>query len=277
MSFFFRALPLFTVLFLATAMSLPIALAAPAGRAVAMPPHTPRGLSACAQPLTANGGYAPKASEVIDYDVEVMGMDIGTLELSVARQGTYKGEPVTEYQSIMKVNGSLAALMPLEGSAAALVSDDRNLPVQAMSRYRWTMMKSQEMQTYSTSGLEVRSRRIAGDERDEEKRTFHAPVFDMVSGFYFLRRLPRGSTGCAMIYNSQKAYTVWLEPKGEELVATPYGRRMADKILVRYASDEAKTVRRALIWVSQDERRVPYKAEVLNRYHPRVNLKSYRE
>lgn len=244
---------------------------APGGGDPANLPRTPHGLAACESPLVAAGAFTPRSGEVITYDVEVMGLDVGTLEFAVGRRGSFKGEPVTEYRSALKV----AALVPLEGNAASLMADTTMKTLQSSQRYRWASMKASEMQTFFSGGTEVASRRMSNDEPSETRRKFATPVQDFLSGFYSLRRLSRDQRGCAIFYSNHKAYTAWISPDGEELVKTPYGKRMADRVKVRYASDEAKVVREAVLWVSQDDRRVPYKAEGLNPYSPRAVLKTY--
>lgn len=241
------------------------------------PPLTPKGLPACAEPLAA--APAPRAGrqgEHIEYDLEIMGIEVGTFEVGTARQGSFHGEPVTEYRGELRVDRLLAALVPLEGTAAALVSEAELTPVQAQHRYRWATLSASEFQTFAEGAREVETKRKDKDGHTEKRRRFHAPVQDMLSGFYFLRRVPDGLSGCSIISANGKAYTVWLAPEGRETLSTTMGKREAMRYHVRYASDDAKVVKHARIWVGTDGRRIPYKAEALNRYHPMIALKSYR-
>ncbi len=238
------------------------------------PPRTPGGLPACTEPLALGTGLQVRRGELIEYDLEIMGMDVGTLSFTIAREGTYEGAPVIELKSDLKVDRMVAKLVPLEGSAAALVTP-AGTALQAAQRYRWATLAASEVQTYSSGGRVVASKRLANDERSDKQRGFHAPVRDFLSAFYVLRQLPRDARGCSIVYSGQKAYTVWLEPDGEERISTVQGLRLADRYKLRYGSDQANLVREARVWVSQDERRVPYKAEGQNTYRPRAALLRY--
>lgn len=239
------------------------------------PPATPRGLPVCANPLPAPNSLVARQGEVIEYDVEVMHINVGTLQFSTGRQGTHQGEAVTELRGDLAVNRGVAMIVPLEGSAASLVTANF-IPVQSAQRYRWTTVRSQEMQTYSSDGREVMSKRVSNDGPSDLRRSFPMPVQDFLSGFYFLRSVPRKTEGCTVIYSNQEAYTVWLLNDGEELVSTPWGKRKADRYKLRYGADKHKKVKEALIWVSQDERRVPYRAQGLSQYKPLVEIKGYK-
>jgi hypothetical protein len=196
--------------------------------------------------------------------------------MTAARRGRFQGEPVTEYRGELRVTGLLSAFITLEGAAAALVADDAWAPVQASLRYRFESSIASELQTFGEGGRAVASRRHEKGGQKNDVRRFHAPVQDLLSGLYFLRRLPGDGGGCAIIAASGKAYTVWLEAEGREVMDTALGRREATRYHLRYGGDDEKLVKDARLWVGTDALHLMYKAEGLSRYHPIVEIRSYR-
>src|SRR5690606_5386245 len=104
------------------------------------------------------------------YDVEVMGLDVGVLEVAVHRRGAFMGAPVTELRSEVKVNKGIASLVPLEAAAAALIDETSLVPVQASHRYRWMGKGASEMQHYGDDATVVASRRIEKHGSSEKQR-----------------------------------------------------------------------------------------------------------
>ena len=68
---------------------------------------------------------------------------------------------------------------------------------------------------------------------------------------------------------------MWIAAEGEERIETAFGTKLASRYGVRYAADDAHTVRRARIWIGTDDARVPLRAEMQNSYKPRLELVGY--
>src|SRR5688572_16475100 len=72
------------------------------------PPRTPQGLPSCVAPLLPASSFNVRKGEVIEYDLEIMGMDVGTLAFNIGREGTFEGAPVFELKTDLRVDRSLA-------------------------------------------------------------------------------------------------------------------------------------------------------------------------
>lgn len=240
------------------------------------PPRTPQGLASCQQPLGPLTGLVGSTGERLEYGVALYGIGVGSVEMEATRRGRFQGTPVTEYRGQLRVTGLVSAFVDLEGEAASLVPDTSLVPVQATLRYRFASKASAEQQTFSAGGREVASRLRNEKGTRDKVRAFSSPVQDMLSGFYLLRRLPSVGGGCSVITADGKAFTVWIEPEGPERLVTAFGPRDTVRYHVRYGGDDEKQVKDARVWVGTDERRLPYRIEGLNRYHPVADLRDYR-
>lgn len=239
-------------------------------------PKTPHGLPRCEKPLTPVDDLPRLTGERLRYHVEVIGLPLGTVDFEVARRGRFRGQPVTEYRGRVDPDPLVEAMVTIEGSAAALVPESSFSPVQSLTRYRLRKDQVSELQTYDAAGRTVVSKRSRNGSEKLEQRQFHAPVQDLVTGFYLLRRLPRDTAGCTVVYANHKAYTIWVTPEGRERVDTPKGERVADRYRVRYGSDRTKMIREARVWISTGPERIPYLGEALNPFHPVLRLQGYR-
>jgi len=240
------------------------------------PPRTPRGLASCQQPLAPLAGPVGSPGERLEYGVALLGIGVGSVEMEATRRGRFRGEPVTEYRAQMHVTGIVSAFVDLEGEAASLVPDASLVPVQATLRYRFESKTSAEQLTFSAGGREVATRRRDDKGTKERVRAFAAPVQDVLSAFYLLRRLPPVGGGCSVISADGKAFTAWIEPEGPEQITTAFGRRDTVRYHLRYGGDDESLVKDARVWVGTDEQRLPYRIEGLNRFHPVADLRDFR-
>ena len=263
----------------AAVLALP-ASAAPQPRPVAprlrtvAPPLTPEGLPRCDKPLVPATDLPRLAGETVRYLVDVDGLSVGTIDFKVERRGALSGQAVTEYRSLFKLDSLVATVIPIEGRAASIVPDATFAPILAMSRYKLDKIDVSEDQTFTDGGKSVSSKRTRDGKLVAEKRLFPGAAADFVSGFYVLRSLPKDAQGCAIIYGSQRAYTVWIKPDGQEKVKTPVGMRNADRYVIDYASDKSKKPFAARVWLGDGPDRLPYRAEIdgQNRLEVRIHL-----
>jgi len=225
-------------------------------------PKTPTGLERCRTPIAPPSDLPRTVGESVRYIVDVDGLSVGTIDFQITRDGAFGGEPVTEYRSVFKLDALVATLVPADGRAAALVPLRTSAPLRAMNHYTSGPAKLSEEVTYTENGRQLRSVRTKNGARTDEARRFAGPAWDFVSGFYFLRALPRAVQGCTVIYGNQRAYTVWIEPRGEASIKTPVGYQMTDHYAVRYASERSKAPRRAALWLAQSADRLPYRVRI---------------
>lgn len=231
----------------------------PAGQ---LAPKTPEGLPQCHQLLVPTADLPRGAGESIRYVVDVNGLSVGVIDFRIERQGSFGGQPVTEYRSLFKLDGLLASFVPIEGRAAALVPQLGFAPVAAMNSYKLDTNSFEENVTYSGDGRELESKRVKNGKPKEEQRAFSSPAMDFVSGFYAMRAMPVESHGCTIIYGNQRAYTVWVDHQGRDRVKTPVGMKDADRYAIRYASEKAKEPLSGAIWLSSGADRVPYRVVI---------------
>lgn len=261
----------------ATFMSQSAGAITDSAHCLAAPPQTPAGLAVCASPIVL-AAPAPRAiGERLEYSVEVVGLSLGLLHIETTRQGSYAGQKVTELRGWIDPDPTVTALVTIEGRASALVPDSGSTPVKSMVRYRFRGDVVAEDQTHRSGGLDVQTAYVKNGERVTAERQYPSPVYDFLSGFLMLRGLPRDARGCAVLVANDKAYTVWVEPQGTESLDTGHGAASFDKVLLRYGSDKAHTIREVLVWISTGPERIPYQAKGLNSYSPKVRLAGYKK
>jgi hypothetical protein len=229
----------------------------------------------CSTPLTPAADLPRAVGETVRYVVDVNGLSVGTIDFRIEKRGTFGGQPVTEYRSLFKIDQLVGTVLPVEGRAAALVGDASYWPTQAMSKYTMDKNDFEESQTYAAGGRGVSSRRVKNGKPNEESRVFPGPAQDFVSAFYLVRSLPPDVSGCAIIYASQRAYTVWIKPDGDEKVMTPVGLKQARRYAIVWASDKAKKPADAKLWVGDGPDRLPLKAELFGPGHLEARIHLY--
>lgn len=261
-------------MFFALRFGLTLALAGAAGAPAPAPPKTPPGLEPCTTPLQPNGELTRSVGETVRYLVDVNGLSVGTVDFRIEKRGTFDGQPVTEYRSLFKIDNLVAAAIPVEGRAATLVPDAGSSPAKAMSRYKLDKNEFEEDLTYAPGGRAVSSHRSKNGRAKDESRAFPGPVLDFVSSFYTLRTLALDTRGCAIIYSNQRAYTVWIEPDGEEDVMTPVGLKPAERYAITFASEKSKKPVSGRLWLGAAPDRLPYRAELRGkrRLEARIHL-----
>lgn len=236
----------------------PIKAAAPAST----PPRTPDGLPRCSETLKPTADLPRDTGETIRYLVDLNGLSVGTIDFKIERQGTYEGQPVTEYRSLFKLDSLVSSFVPVEGRAASLVPASSFAPLVAMNRYRLDENEFEENVSFSADGRRVASVRTKNGKSKDEERAFPGPALDFVSGFYMFRSMPPLAEGCTILYGNQRAYTVWVKYEGDEQVRTPVGYKPARRYRVRYASDRSKKPLDGKVWLSAAGDRLPFKATI---------------
>ncbi|MBC7792854.1 MAG: DUF3108 domain-containing protein [Clostridia bacterium] len=231
--------------------------------AVSPIPHTPRELPQCTEPLRITGELPSTAGETIRYLVDVDGLSVGTIDFKIERQGSFQGKNATEYRSLFKLDGLVASFVPVEGRAASLITTTSHVPLTSTNRYKAEKTNYEEDVVYSANGLHLSSKRVRdGGQAKKEERDFNAAPLDFVSAYYAMRSFPAGTSGCALLYANQRAYTIWVKYAGQETVKTPTGMKPSDKYELRYASEKSPTVFNAIIWMATDATRLPYKMSI---------------
>lgn len=240
----------------------------------ARPPKTPHGLAACEEAIPLHRLEPWRLGETIRYVVDIDGLSVGTFDFRVARRGVFGGERVTEFRSLFKVDALVSNFVAIEGRAAALVPERGWVPSLAMSRFRAAAKLYREDLHYELDGRGVASQRSHNGRARSVVRAFPTATYDFISAFYALRSMPIDVRGCTVIYGNQRAYTVWIEPTGEELVKTPVGLRAAHRYQIRYASERARSLLEGTVWIGQQGARLPYRAIIhaRNTLEARVHL-----
>jgi hypothetical protein len=232
-------------------------------------------MAPCTTVLKPSAALPRATGETLRYLVDVDGVSMGTIDFKIEQRGTLDGKPVTEYRSLFTLDALVAAFVPVSGRAAAVVPDQGFWPIKAMNHYDLRNDVFDEEVTADAEGKSLTSKRSKNGQLKEASRRFNEPVVDFVTGFYLARSLPHPLSGCTVIYGNQRAYTIWLEPDGQESVQTPVGLRPADRYEVRYASERSQQVVEGRVWLAVDGARVPYRAEVFGPNHLVARIHMY--
>lgn len=227
--------------------------------ATAAPPATPPGLPRCTTPLIPTRAATAGVGEQLEYDVELLGLDLGRVTIETSRRGTFNGQPVTEYRAWVEGEQVARRLLGVDGQLAALVPDGSFTPVQSLMRYSYRSERYSELQTYAADGS-ITATRTRNGKSKTFSRSFGAPVLDMLTAFNLMRRLPDGAEGCAVMFTDGRAYTVWLEHVAMDTVELDGREVPATRYRARYGSDKEKRIYLLDLWLSP-EHHVLYRAE----------------
>lgn len=231
------------------------------------PPPTPAGGKVCDRPLSTNNDLPRYAGEAVRYLVNVNGLSVGTIDFKIEKNGTFNGQAVTEYRSLFRLDALVSTVVAVDGRALSLVPANVTGPAQAVSSYRFNDIQFEESASFAPGNKKVSSSRSKNGQKKDEQREFPMSVVDFVSGFYLVRALPETMNGCAVLYGNQRAYTIWVEPNGQEEVKTPVGLKPAQRYKISYTHEKAKRWEQGTFWLSTTPERLPYKAEVNGQNH----------
>ena len=239
------------------------------------PPKTPAGLSRCHAPLAPSRLAVGRRGELFQYRIEMLGIGLGTVNVTTARRGLHRGAPVTEYRAWVEPASMISGILHLEGRVASLVPDGSFTPVSTLLEYRFRSKRYRESQSFSRDGSVVVERRKNGKDKTY-RRDFDGPVLDFLSAFNMVRRLPTEPNGCVVFYNDGRAYTAWIEKVGSEQIKVAGKKRSADRYRVRYASEKSKKkIEEMKFWLSPGEERFIYRAEASAGVAPKIELTGY--
>jgi hypothetical protein len=211
------------------------------------------------------GELAParlSGSEMLRYKLDVYGADIGTFEMQLGRAA-----PADRARAplVIEARGKSSDLVSsnvrkVDGWSSSLVDDEGRVV-----RYREEVdeggtHRSQEVALPAADGvLDVR----ATKDGEPEKLSLPATpaARDLLSGLFVLRQQPLtpGQQLCAEIYAARRMWrvegTVAAKP---ESIDTPLGKLDTLRIdAVATRLDDPKVVRKAHVWITRDDRRLP--------------------
>ena len=196
--------------------------------------------------------------EKLAYQISLLGMPVGSALLEATnRQGELR------ITTSVRSNSVMSAIYPVNDS-----TDTRLIK----GRYLLTRIRQREGSLVSDTGFNLmfqerktfwvdRLKNISSTEPLE-----HLDTLDIISGFYFIRQqsLAVGTTLTLRLYDGDKSSTVPVEVLRRETLSLP-GMRSADTLVIRPLFRENgffKNNREVLIWLTDDENRVPVRVEV---------------
>jgi hypothetical protein len=200
--------------------------------------------------------------EALRYQLSVANVVVGTIDFQISGRSRRGEAQITEYRSLFTLDALAAALLPVQGRAAARVPDTALWPQQMMNRYKISGVELDETVTLDATGHILNIKRKKAGVAQAQVRQLPTAVLDFVTGFYALRRLPQKTSSCALIYGNERLYTVWLQPHGIEEVKTPIGLRPALRLDVRFASERAKKTLHGRLWLGTQDDLLPLRAEI---------------
>ena len=225
-------------------------------------PHTPADLPTCHHVFVPQGSLPRQVGEALRYQVSVADVVVGTIDFQIFGRSRHGTAHLTEYRSLFTLDALAAALLPVQGRAAARVSDSAYWPQQMMSRYSVNGVELDETVTLDGTGRVLHIKRQKGGAAQAQVRHNPTAVLDFISAFYALRRLPQKTASCTIIFGNERMYTVWLQPQGLEEVKTPIGMRPALRVEVRFASERAKKTMHGRLWLGTQDDLLPLRAEI---------------
>ena len=216
-------------------------------------------------PVCSSGQLQPVdlgGTEQLVYKVDVLGAELGTFEL---RLEPAKGEDKARGALVLESRGKSSDLVTtnvkrVEGWTSTLLDKD-GMPL----RYReeideGDVHRAQDIEFPSKAGaLTVRATK--NGDPDPLSIAATPDARDMLSGLFVLRRQPLtpGARLCAEIYAARRMWRVdGTVADKVEMVDSPLGKVQAIRLdAVATRLDDARVVRKAHVWVTTDERRLP--------------------
>ena len=196
--------------------------------------------------------------EKLAYQISLLGMPVGSALLEATnRQGELR------ITTSVRSNSVMSAIYPVNDS-----TDTRLIK----GRYLLTRIRQREGSLVSDTGFNLmfqerktfwvdRLKNISSTEPLE-----HLDTLDIISGFYFIRQqlLAVGTTLTLRLYDGDKSSPVPVEVLRREALSLP-GMRSTETLVIRPLFSENgffRNNREVLIWLTDDENRVPVRVEV---------------
>jgi len=201
---------------------------------------------------------SPFQQEKLAYQVSLLGMPVGSALLEATnRQGELR------ITTSVRSNSIMSAIYPVNDS-----TDTRLLK----GRFLLTRIRQCEGTLVSDTGFNLmfQERKIFWVDRlkkiSSTELLEHLDTLDIISGFYFVRQQPLtiGTNLNLRLYDGDKSSQVPVEVLRREKLPLP-GMRSAETLVIKPLFRENgffKNNREVLIWLTDDENRVPVRVEV---------------
>ena len=233
-------------------------------------------LEPCTASWRLDAPMPQQVGEALRYTVDVNGVGVGTIDFKIQRQGQYAGRAVTEYRSLFNLDALVAALIPSNGRATALVRSQTAWPTVALSHYTSGDHEIEEKTTFSDDGHDLALERTKDGNVTRLTRHEGRVLMDFVTAFYRLRTLQQDHVACGLVFGNERLYTFYITPEGADERKTPVGIRPAWRYGVRYASDKfPNLVITGTLWTATDATALPYEVELMGARHVEARLHTY--
>ena len=222
-------------------------------------------LAARADPVCTANKLAPvelRGTEHLSYALDVLGAQLGTLELTLT---SATGADRARGAMVLEARGKSSDLVTtnvkrIVGWSSTLVGKDG-----APLHYReeideGDVHRAQEIEFPAKDGA-LRVRATKDGDPDPLALAATADARDLLSGLFMLRHqsLTPGAQACAEIYVARRMWRVEGKVADKpEQVDAPTGKVQAIRIdATATRTDDPKVVRKAHVWLTTDEQRVP--------------------
>lgn len=208
------------------------------------------------QPLPA-AKFTP--GEVLLYKLDALGTDVGTFEVRMEPPPPgEKSRAVAQLSSRAKTNAFVATnIGRYEAYATSLIARDFRPLHYREDADENDVHRGIELQFPPRDGTLAVAATKNG-EPEPFKVQASEDIRDMVSTLYLLRLLPLNQSVCLEVFAGRKVWKLTGQMRAKETIDTPVGRFASLRFegeAVRV--DDPKVKRTALVWVSDDERRLP--------------------
>lgn len=212
-------------------------------------------LALAAAPPAAGDGLPFASGEQIDFEVEYLGMGMGSLRLWVGR-----AEGAVLPLFLQSRTGGLASLFDLRQQLASYLDTETRLPrssrLDAVEMDYWHSDTTRFDRAAGKATVTVRNRRGVAEAEVE----IPPETIDFLSLVYLLRARPLavGDRHAFQVLAGKKVSPVAAEVLGREPVDGPGGRLPAFKVRVPTGfSGKFSEKDPTYVWFSDDERRIP--------------------
>ena len=226
----------------------------PAPRAHA--PAGPRGVAPCGGPPPAAGPVPFAPGEVLHYDLDVLGVRAGTLDLDVARDpaGGYA------FRALARSNTFFENIRKVRGRATSYASARTLEPRRYREDATEDGVKKWAEVHFDPKDHQVDIAYAIGSHRRRVRYPLRYGPFDVLSVVYYVRTLPMkvGEHLCVDLYGNRKVWRLRGHVDGEEWIDTPAGKFKTWRLVGEaWRLDMPKYHRPIHLWISQDARRLP--------------------
>ena len=205
--------------------------------------------------------------EILKYDIQVMGVDMGEAEVSIVGKRQWRGKPAYALLGNVKSNTKWSNIYPVDNMVASIYNATKRMPVYTEMEFDFNRkIRNYNIWFNSGTGNLVKVRK---NTKKIRRKFFNKKIprnaQDLLSWIYYLRalKLNVGESFSFTIFSGNHSYTVKCKVEKIESLETRLGNHRAYVVNMKITRNGNKRYRKeAVLWIDSHDTRLPLKAKV---------------